>query len=51
MMIKWIRNHFFFIAGKLVRTGRCFVLKLSQNYPWQEEYRKAEARLEALQLT
>jgi hypothetical protein len=51
MMIKWIRNHFFFIAGKLVRTGRCFVLKLSQNYPWQEEYRKAEARLEALQFT
>jgi len=50
-MIKWIRNHFLLIAGKLVRTGRCLVLKLSQNYPWPEEYKKAEARLEALQLT
>ncbi len=48
-MIKWIRHHFFFIAGKLVRTGGCLILKLSQNYPWQGEYRKAEARLEALQ--
>lgn len=51
MMIKWIRNRFFFIAGKLVQTGRCLILKLSQNYPWQEEYRKAETRLEALQFT
>lgn len=47
-MIKWLRNHFF-IAGKLVRTGRATILKLSQNYPWQADYRKAEARLEALQ--
>ena len=50
-MLKWLRNHFFLIAGKLVRTGRMVIFKLSQNYPWQEEYRKAEARLEALQLT
>ncbi len=50
-MIKWIRTHFLLIAGKLVRTGGYLILKLSQNYPWQEEYRKAEARLEALQLT
>lgn len=50
-MIKWIRTHFFLIAGKLVEAHRCLTLKLSQNYPWQEEYRKAEARLEALQLT
>jgi hypothetical protein len=51
MMIKWIRNHFFFIAGKLVRTGHRLVLKLSQDYPWQNEYRKAETRLETLQFT
>ena len=50
-MLKWIRHHFFLIAGKLVRTGRCLHLKLSQNYPWQEEYRKAETRLEAFQFT
>ncbi len=50
-MIKWIRNHFLLIAGKLVQTGRCLILKLSENYPWPEEYKRAEARLEALQLT
>jgi hypothetical protein len=48
-MIKWIRQHFFCIAGKLVSTGGSLILKLSQNYPWQAEYRKVEARLEALQ--
>jgi len=50
-MVKWIRQHFFFIAGKLVSSGGSLILKLSQNYPWQEEYRNAEARLEALQFT
>ncbi len=50
-MIKWIRNHFLLIAGKLVQTGRCLILKLSENYPWPEEYKRAEARLEALQFT
>lgn len=33
-MIKWIRNHFLLIVGKLVQTGRCLKLKLSQNYPF-----------------
>jgi len=50
-MLKWVRNHFFLIAGKLVRTGGCLILKLPQSYPWQMEYRKAEYRLEALQFT
>jgi hypothetical protein len=48
-MVKWIRNHFLLIAGKLVRTSGYVILKLSRSYPWQDEYRKAEARLEALQ--
>ncbi len=48
-MLKWIRYHFFLIAGKLVRTSGSLTLKLSESYPWQEEYRQAEARLEALQ--
>ena len=48
-MLKWLRNNFFFIAGKMIHTGGTFILKLSQNYPYQEEYRKAESRLEALQ--
>ena len=50
-MLKWIRQHFILIAGRLVRSGRSLVLKLSQSYPWQEEYRKAEARLEGLQFS
>ncbi len=50
-MLKWIRNHFFLIAGKLVRTGGSLILKLPQNYPWQLEYRAAEYRLEVLQFT
>ncbi len=47
-MAKWIRQRFFFIAGKLVRRGRRWVLNLPNNWPWQEEYRQAERRLEAL---
>jgi hypothetical protein len=50
-MIKWLRNRFFFIAGKLVQKGRCLILKLSESYPWQEDYLRAEARLEVLQVT
>ena len=48
-MLKWIRRRFFLIAGRLVRSGRNLILKLSRDYPWQEEYRKAEHRLEGLQ--
>jgi len=44
-------DHFFLIAGKLVRTGGSLILKLPQNYPWQLEYRAAEYRLELLQFT
>ncbi len=50
-MLKWIRHHFFIIAGKLVSSGGSLTLKLSQSYPYREEYRQAEARLEALQIT
>ena len=47
-MLKWIRQHFFLIAGRLVSSGGSLILKLSKSYPWPEEYRKAEARLEVL---
>ena len=47
-MAKWIRERFFYIPGKLVKRGRKWVLNLWQDYPWQEEYQKAERRLEAL---
>lgn len=47
-MAKWVRQHFFLIAGRLVSGGRKLVLRLSEGYPWKEEYHKAECRLEAL---
>lgn len=47
-MVKWIRERFFYIPGKLIKRGRKWVLKLWRDYPWQEEYQKAEGSLQAL---
>lgn len=49
-MAKWVRQHFLLIAGRLVSRGRRLILRLSQSYPWQREYQRAEARLEVLKL-
>ena len=49
-MAKWVRQHFFLIPGRLVRKGRKLILRLSQSYPWKQEYRRAERRLEVLKL-
>jgi len=49
-MAKWIRQRFLLIPGKLVRNGRKLILKLPLSYPWKEEYRRAEARLQVLKL-
>jgi hypothetical protein len=46
-MAKWVRERFFYIPGKITRQ-RKWVLNLWQGYPWQEEYRKAEEKLEVL---
>ena len=50
-MAKWVRERFFYIPGKLIRRGRKWVLNLPLNWPWQEQYRKAEQRLKALVFT
>jgi len=47
-MGKWIRQRFFLIAGKLVSSGRRFILKLSEDWAYKEEYNEAEERLKAL---
>lgn len=47
-MGKWIRQRFFLIAGRLIRSGRKFILKLSEDWAYKEEYNEAERRLEAL---
>lgn len=48
-MVKWIRRRLLFIAGRLVRSGRKWILKLSEDYPWQREYWRAEEKLKLLQ--
>ena len=45
-MGKWIRQRFFFIAGKLVRGGRRFISKLQGDWVYEEEYNEADRRLE-----
>jgi DDE family transposase len=47
-MGKWIRQRLFFIAGRLVRGGRKFILKLSEDWAYKDEYIEAEQRLKGL---
>jgi Transposase DDE domain. len=47
-MAKWVRERFFYIPGKLIKRGRKRVLNLWRDYPWQEEYHRAEERLQEL---
>jgi hypothetical protein len=39
--IKTFRLKCIFLAGKIIRTARNVVLKLSENYPYQEVYEKS----------
>ncbi|MGH7901316.1 MAG: IS1380 family transposase [Thermodesulfobacteriota bacterium] len=47
-MGKWIRQRFLLIAGRLISSGRKFILKLQEDWAYREEYKKAEERLERL---
>jgi DDE family transposase len=47
-MGKWIRQRFLLIAGRLISSGRKFVLKLQEDWAYREEYKEAEGRLEGL---
>ncbi|MDA2920970.1 transposase, partial [Desulfobacterota bacterium AH_259_B03_O07] len=47
-MGKWIRQRIFLIAGKLIKSGRRFILKLQEDWAYQEDYSEAERRLESL---
>ena len=47
-MDKWTRQRFFLIAGKLINSGRRFILELQEDLAYKEEYKNAERRLEAL---
>ena len=50
-MAKWIQERFFYIPGKLIKSGRKEILNLLLNWPWRREYQRAEQRLEALVFT
>ena len=47
-MGKWIRQRFFLIAGRLVRSGKRFIMKLSEDWAYKDEYIEADRRLERL---
>ncbi|MGH7909335.1 MAG: transposase, partial [Thermodesulfobacteriota bacterium] len=47
-MGKWIRQRFLLIAGRLISSGRKFILKLQEDWAYREEYKDAEGRLEGL---
>ncbi len=47
-MEKWIRQRFFLIAGKLIKSGRRFILKLQEDWTYKNEYNEADKRLNAL---
>jgi len=41
--IKTFRLKYVFLAGKLIRTARSVVMKLSEKYPYREIYEKSLA--------
>jgi len=47
-MVKYIRQRFLLIGGKLVSSGRRLILKLQEDWAYREEYNEAEGRLERL---
>jgi hypothetical protein len=47
-MGKWIGQRFFSIAGKLIKSGRKFILKLEEDWAYREEYNLEGRRLESL---
>jgi len=44
----WIRQSFFLIAGKFIKSGRRFILKLQEDWAYKEEYNEAERMLVAM---
>ena len=47
-MGKWIRQRFLLIAGRLISSGRKFILKLQEDWAYNYEYIEANRRLEGL---
>ncbi len=47
MTIKALRRRFFSLAGRITRKARCLTLHLPQDWPWQNQFSSALARLRA----
>ena len=47
---KTLRWRFFYLAGRLTRKARQLTLYLPQDWPWQNQFGSALARLRALLL-
>ena len=50
MTTKTLRRRFFSLAGRLTRKARRLILHLPQDWPWQNQFSRALARLRALPL-
>jgi hypothetical protein len=42
------KREFFLIAGRLISSGRKFILKLQEDWAYREEYKEVEERFEGL---
>ena len=47
---KTLRRRFFSIAGRLTRSARRLTLHLPQRWPWENQFNRALARLQAMAL-
>ena len=47
---KTLRRRFFSLAGRLTRSARRLTLHLPQHWPWENQFRRALARLRAIPL-
>ena len=47
---KTLRRRFFSLAGRITRKARRITLHLPQDWPWQNQFGRALARLRALTL-
>ena len=45
---KTLRRRFFFLAGRLTRSARRLTLHLPQRWPWETQFSRALARLQAI---
>ena len=48
MTTKTLRRRFFALAGRLTRSARRLTLHLPRHWPWEDQFSRALARLQAI---